>query len=210
MVDPDHVKQLLVVADAVYPEPIARLLQVIPVVDGVAPALAGGAEIIRRHSRDEGGPAVPVQKEVFLPRPHVHGIDPHVEGNVPHNADPIFTGLLPHLHPLAVKQVLKEHLIGRLCLHVGGKGASLLRPGLVRLLPLIPADAAVDPFQGPEDAVFFHPGLGDKFPVVVGGLEPGKGFPQEGVLEGPDLIVAHPGLPFQKWLRLLFQKPLLL
>ena len=58
MVDPQNIKELLAVADAVNPELIAVFFELFPVVDGIAPPLAGLREVVRRHPRHEGRPAV--------------------------------------------------------------------------------------------------------------------------------------------------------
>ena len=111
MVDADDVKQLLVIADPLDPEIEVVLFQVVPIVDGVAPPLAHGAEVIRRDACNIGRPSGLVQQEVFLAGPDVHRVDPHIEGHVPHDADSFFPGYSPHHLPLAEELVLQKQVV---------------------------------------------------------------------------------------------------
>ena len=200
MIDTDDVEQLIAVADPVHPELIAVFLQVVPVIDGVAPPLSGGAEIIRRHAGDEDRPSVRIQQEIVPAAPYVHGVHAHIEGHVSHDADArVVRGLL-HLHPLGIEQVLEEHLVLRFLFDLRGKSAARFRPVPVGGLPFIPASSAVFLFQGAENGVIGYPFLGDE--VLIGFLcisaLLGKGVVgrfQVRLLKGADGLIIHPVRP---------------
>ena len=100
MIDPDDIKKLLVVTNAVDPKLVFVIFQVVPVIDWIAPSLPGGAEIIRRHSGDENRPAVCIQEEIVLSTPDVHRIHTHIERHVSHDLNTTFVGTPFYFHPL--------------------------------------------------------------------------------------------------------------
>lgn len=100
MVDADDVEKFLIVADALHPEGKPVLLHLVPVVDGVAPPLAGGAEIVRRYPCDKGGASVLVQQKILPPGPYIYRVHTHIEGHIAHNAHTFLMGIFPHRLPL--------------------------------------------------------------------------------------------------------------
>ena len=53
------------------PPAIAHIPQSLPVVNGIAPELAGGAEVVGRHACDKEGPPVFIQPEQLRIGPYV-------------------------------------------------------------------------------------------------------------------------------------------
>ena len=87
MVDADHVIQL---GGTVYPaDPPAEAvgLHPVPGVQGVAPELTVGAEVVRRHAGYLRGNALVVQLEALRLRPHVGGVHGHINGQVANDLD---------------------------------------------------------------------------------------------------------------------------
>ena len=160
VVNADDVIQPAAVADAVYPELKAVFLQRLPVVDGIAPALAGGTEVVGGHAGDEVGIAPLVQQEVLSPLPHIQRVDAHIEGDVAHHKDALAVGIGLQCAPLLAERVLEEHLETDLLL----KGADVKLffddPVPLLLRPLVPAAHAVVLFQGDKDGIGIDPALG--------------------------------------------------
>jgi hypothetical protein len=78
-----------------------------PVVERVAPELAGRAEVIGGHAGDKSRPAPLGQKEDFGVRPDIAGIGRHEERHVSDQAHTV--GVRVRFQPLAIDvQVLVE------------------------------------------------------------------------------------------------------
>ena len=118
MVDADHVEEA---AGALHPaDPPAEAVGAHPVivVQGVAPELAVGGKVVRRHAGHLGRHVALPQLEELRFRPHVGGVHGHIDGQVPDNLQPQGVDVVPQGVPLAVKEVLevgeKVHVLPQL------------------------------------------------------------------------------------------------
>ncbi len=87
VVEADDVIKLAGAADAVDPPVEAALGQHIPAIERVAPALAGGREVVGRHAGDANGLQVLVQLEEIGVNPDVGRIHVDEDGHVAEDAD---------------------------------------------------------------------------------------------------------------------------
>ncbi|MPM52835.1 hypothetical protein SDC9_99598 [bioreactor metagenome] len=88
MVDSDGVEQLPGPLHPANPPSEAVGAHADPVVQRVAPKLAFGRKIVRRNPRHGGGAALFVQQKLLPLRPHVGGVQRHVNGQVAKNFYP--------------------------------------------------------------------------------------------------------------------------
>ena len=142
VVDAENVVQPGGTGDAANPPGVAVGFHGVPVVEGIAPQLAVGGEVVRRHARHLGGDVPLVQLESPGVRPHVGGVHGHVDGQVADDADALFMGVGPQVLPLAEEQVLDVGeqadvirqllLVTRYCLRAAEADVLIrpLRPGL--------------------------------------------------------------------------------
>ena len=107
MVNADDVVQPAGAVDAADPPAEAVLAHPIPVVQGVAPELAVGAEIVGRHTGYGLGNQRFIQLEELRLRPHVSGIHGHIDGQVADDADALRVDIVAQPLPLAEEQVLQ-------------------------------------------------------------------------------------------------------
>ena len=116
----------------------------IPAVERVAPALAGGAEVVGRHPGDECRRAVLGEEEQLRMAPDVGAVVGHEDRHVAHEGDAAAMGVLAQREPLAEERVLHEAVERDL---VGVRGALRLeRRRLAHhdgLVPRSPRSAAV-------------------------------------------------------------------
>ena len=143
MVNTDHIKQFTAVPDPVKPELIMIFFQIIPVINGISPSLACGAEIVRRNPCNKNGTTVCIQKKIVLACPYIHRIHAHIKRHVSHNSDAGVIGCFFYCHPLTVEDILKEHLVLNLFLHMSRNLCAGLRPAFILSLPLVPAAVSV-------------------------------------------------------------------
>ena len=94
-----------------------------PLVQRIAPQLAGRGEIIRRHARHDGWLAVFIQVEQVGMRPHIRRIIGHEDRDIADDLHALFMCIGVQRIPLAEEQELDRMKI-----------AEWLRPGL-RVLP---------------------------------------------------------------------------
>ena len=74
MIDTQHIIQPELVTDPPDPPPVTVLPMVLPKVEGIAPKLSRGAEIVRRHAGHNGGKAVFIQIKQLLVSPHIGAV----------------------------------------------------------------------------------------------------------------------------------------
>ena len=199
VVDADHVEELLRPLDAADPPAEAVGLVGVPVVERVAPELAVLGEGVGRDAGDLLGHAVLVQLEVPGLGPDVGGVQGHVDGHVPDEADAPVVGVIPQRVPLAEEQELAEDPEIQVLGVAGPVGLYRLRPvqadGLVR--PLGPAHHAEAGLHRHVEGVVLQPG--GVFPPEGGHFLPQrlppplKGQPQHLEAVFIDLRVVHPG-----------------
>ena len=87
VVEADDVVEELGAADAVDPPGEARLLEDVPLVEGIAPALAGLREIVGRDTGNADGQEVLVELEELGVRPDVGAVVVDEDGDVANEAD---------------------------------------------------------------------------------------------------------------------------
>src|ERR1019366_6480024 len=74
-----------------------------PTVDGVTPQLAGGAEVVRRHTGDDFWPSRLVQFEQVAVGPYVRAIESDIDGNVAHDANVVACAVRLQRAPLLLE-----------------------------------------------------------------------------------------------------------
>src|SRR5207248_8840838 len=87
VIEARHIEQLERGAKPIDPPPIAALRQQIPSINRISPELAGGTEIVRRHTRNRSGISILVQLKQLAMTPHIRAVMRHIDRDVPHNAD---------------------------------------------------------------------------------------------------------------------------
>ena len=87
---------------------VALALHGRPVVQRVAPALAGAGEDVRRHAGHGGGAAVAVEQEQVRVGPHVRRVARDVDRQVADQFHAPGVGVLPQRRQLAEEQELRE------------------------------------------------------------------------------------------------------
>ncbi len=145
-------------AQAGRPPGIAGLFRRGPIVDWVAPKLAGGAEIIGRHAGIDQLAAVAVEQEQMRVRPDVGGIVRSEKGGIADDFHAALAGMTSQRVPLAEEEELPELLPadGLRKLSSGrGQRLGLARPQ--RRGPILPAGAALVLLQGHEEGVVIEP-----------------------------------------------------
>src|SRR4029079_6256745 len=85
-----------------------------PVVERIAPALSGRAEIVRRYSGDDRRVTRGVELEEVAMRPDVRRVVRHVDRHVAENRDAALSGGFAQLLPLASEDELHETMEGAL------------------------------------------------------------------------------------------------
>ena len=198
MVDADHVIELACAVDAAYPPAEAVLPHGVPVIQGVAPQLAVGGEVVRRDAGHRLGHQLLVQLEELRLRPHVGGIQRHIDGQVADDADALLVDIVPQKLPLGEEQELQ---VGEELHIVGQQRSVFLQNGLafaqadVLVLPLRPCLHAEVPLAGHVQGVVRQPA-----PVLLhkGGHlvrvplpAPLVGLVQQGEAAFVDLAVVH-------------------
>src|SRR5580765_7344958 len=88
MIDANSVQVIQSRCHAVNPPAIARLLMRLPIVKGITPKLALGAEIIRRHASHESRIQLVVNQEQLRVGPHVRRIRRYKNGQVAQDPHP--------------------------------------------------------------------------------------------------------------------------
>ena len=189
VVDAHHVEQGEGGAQATDPPLVARGSQRLPVVDGIPPELAGGAEVVGGDAGLHAEAPVLVQLEELAVRPDVGRVVRDVDGEVAHQRDAAIGASLLQGLELAEEVVLLD-------LEVRDRGGELAPPlvervGVARrrtLFPRGPEHAAVRLLQRHEQRVVGEP-IGvdlDEVVEAVVGLEPREGGFEERELVGND------------------------
>ena len=109
VVDAHDVDELRQPTESLDPPGEATLFQMRPVVDGVAPQLARGAEIVRRHTRHQAGlERVRKQREILRIRPDVDAVERDIERNVSDDPDAALMCVVFQGRPLPKERELRE------------------------------------------------------------------------------------------------------
>ena len=106
MVETDHVEQFAGPAHPIDPPIEAAFPEHLPPIQRIAPALAGRAEIIRRHPRHADRLALLIQLKQLRVRPHVRRIIGNKDGDVAHQLDAALGAVSAQVQPLIIKREL--------------------------------------------------------------------------------------------------------
>ena len=126
VVEADDVVELAGAAHAVDPPGEALLGEHIPAIEGVAPALAGGGEVVGRDAGDADGLEVVVEVEELGMDPDVGRIHVDEDGHVAEDADRVLGGGLAEVDSTAARRRIGAPAPGRERGHAGRR----LWPGL--------------------------------------------------------------------------------
>ena len=109
VIEADVVASLGAPAQAVDPPVVAARPDRVPVIKRSAPALAGGAEGVRRHAGNCFGlEIVLAQAEEVAVRPHIGAVVGHEDGDISHHPDGTLRAVTPQGMPLLVKEELNH------------------------------------------------------------------------------------------------------
>src|SRR6478672_5155477 len=109
VVETDVVASLGAPAQAVDPPIVASLPDCLPVVKRSAPALAGGAEGVRRDTGNSlWFEVILAQPEKIAVRPHVSTVISDEDGDIPHHPDGTLGAVTPQGMPLLVEEELND------------------------------------------------------------------------------------------------------
>ena len=147
MVQTDDVVHVEGGSDTAFPPGEAVCFHGIPVIDGVAPVLAGGRELVGRRSRDADGIAGGVDLKELGRGPHLDGVARDVDGQVADDQDVALVGIGLEAAPLAIEEILR-HLVVKHALGVGGADLVGCLAAAAELLGPLP--------KGLEPALLLH------------------------------------------------------
>ena len=179
MIQPHQIDQSAGALNACDPPAVVLGLVGRPAVQGVAPALAGGAEAIGRHAGDHGGAACLIELKQFWAGPDLRTLVGDENRDVTHDPHATRVGIvlepapLTKKHPLAklpepVGPSLGQACPGQGCRLAPGQGLSPVVPGLIRVLRL----------QSHEQGIVVQPGsvLPAKHRKILAIRRTGTGF----------------------------------
>ena len=125
MIEPHYVHLFEARDKPVQPPAIAALLQRFPIVERIAPELAGGAEIVRRHSGDDGRLAMLVEIKQIGVGPDVGRIARDENRQVSDQLDTVLVRVALQIAPLPEEKELGKPVPrGRLRPNHGGHRSS--------------------------------------------------------------------------------------
>ena len=160
VVDAGHVVELGSRRDAVDPPLVAGGLEVLPVIQRVAPQLAGRGEIVRRAARHADGMALLVQPEHLGVGPGVRAVHGDINRNVAKELDAQGIDVAAELLPLLIEQILKEFVEADVLVQIAAVGADGI--GVAQadalILPLGPGAHAEGLLHRHIQRVVFQPG----------------------------------------------------
>ena len=177
MIDPDRViEKEGMLHPGLPPGEIFRPVPV-PVIDGIAPELAGRREGIRRAARHDRGPALLIQLEEVRMAPGVRAVHGHIDGQVSDDPDIVAGRIALEGLPLAEEHILHEAVEPHLVQELSVPLADGLRPAQADVLvPVHPGRVLKMALEGAVEGIVVQPFLvvcyvGLKsIPVVVIGL----------------------------------------
>jgi hypothetical protein len=158
MVDPDHVDGRERGPDTVDPPLVAALCEDVPPVMGIAPELAGCAEVVRRHTRHDNRITHLIQVENIGMRPDIGTVVCYKDRCIAHDANAAFVRIGLERAPLTEEEELHEALIVDLRgqpLTDFAKRVGVTQPQVTR--PAVPGSAAILIFDRSEEGVVLQP-----------------------------------------------------
>ena len=169
MVKPDDIVKLRVTKDSFLQEGKALLLHLLPVIDGVAPALTGLREIIRWYPGDEGRfEGNFVEEEVILIGIDIAGIITDIERNVADDLDAFGIRIGVEGVPLTVGDHLEVDLEFDGFPLLAGKFPPFFQIEAIAFWPIAPG-GIIETVEMGKDRVIVHPRiLLDEFIEAMG------------------------------------------
>ena len=119
MIQADDIVHVEGGANAALPPGEAVGLHGVPVVDGVAPVLAGGRELVGRRAGDTHRITGGVDLKELRRRPHLDGVARDIDGQVADDEDVALVGIGLEAAPLTIEEVLR-HLVVEHARGMGG------------------------------------------------------------------------------------------
>ncbi len=188
VIEPDNVVQCMGTAHAVHPPVEAPAFQHLPLVDRVAPALAGRAEIVRGHTGNANRSKVFAQLKNFRVGPHIGAVVVDEDSHVANEADVALRTVAAQGFPLLIEgelyglldfeivPALLLQLEQRLRIPVG----ELLRPGQpVAGQESLPQNTVASVIRQPEGILFTEALEAGPLLVVVVGQKVTRGLEQK-------------------------------
>ena len=158
MVHADHIVEAVGALHAGDPPLIAGLPVIGPVVEGIAPELAGRGKGVRRASRHRLRIVVLVELEEFRTGPGVRAVKSHIDRDIADDADPLFVRVGVELLPLLREFVLLEaEEIDLVFQHLPHRVERLLVAVPVGEIPVRPALPLKMLLERHEEAVIIQP-----------------------------------------------------
>src|SRR6185369_7999353 len=182
VIETDVIASLGAPAQAVDPPVISTRPDRIPVIKRSAPALAGGAEGVRRDTGNSLWFEIVLQAKKFAVRPHVSTVISHKDGNIAHHPDGTLSAVTPQGMPLRVKEELNHAAKVRLGVQIfAGRGQDRNLAAGQAARPLLPASPVIAFAQHIEQDKVFQP------PCISGtkALKAGAGAAPGDLQEGP-------------------------
>ena len=171
MVDPHFIDEGKGVAEALDPPVVSVFGHGFIIIEGVAPELSFGTEVIGRHTGHALGMSCLIEVEQVLMGPAVGTVMGDEHGDVPQDRDAVVMGIGAYILPLAVYDVLEEAVVidgtGQF-FSVAGTGCPFMAGDVSG--PLGPRPAFEKVADGTEQGVVIEP-------VLVFAAEPVEGLP---------------------------------
>ena len=180
MVDPDRVIEEKCMLHAGLPPGKLLLFVFVPVIDRIAPKLAGGRKGIRRAARNHRGSACLIQFKQVRMAPCIRAVQRDIDGEISQDPDPFFGGICLDCLPLAEKHILHKAIEADLILQLFAPVFHSVRPAQPDIfLPVHPSRILKTAFQSTVEGIVLQPVLVVRdiclkcVPVpVVGGICP--------------------------------------
>ena len=149
----------------------------LPVIQRIAPALPGGAEIVRGHAGHAARPSFGVKIESAGVRPYVGAVPGDIYRQVPHPRHAARGTIFREGLKLPIKDELSEFDEGeRLFIFRGKRGQRPLVPGRELPRPLGPAAVPIFFFQQCKEGVITEPKGFSPAKILKRPAEAGEGF----------------------------------
>src|SRR6266568_897129 len=158
MIDTDDVKELEHRTKTLDPPRVLPAPHLFPVIQGISPKLTGGAEIIRRHSRNSGRLTLRIEKKQFTTTPHISGIVADKNRYIANNGNSFCGRICSQFTPLPEKLPLNIFLDAYLSSQLNGSFFIRCRRQKSHLSrPFFPRAPFVSEFQRHKQRIVVKP-----------------------------------------------------
>ena len=134
MVETDDVEQRHIALHAPDPPGVAGLFVRRPVIDRIAPELAGRGIVVGRHAGDELGAEVGLQLEQLGMRPDIGRVGGNIDRDVADDLDALLLCVRTQGVPLSEEDILEENAEVDLAAQLLGHSCERLRPAVADVL----------------------------------------------------------------------------